>query len=380
MRLIRLCTLISLMLFSSLLLPGCRQTNTVPASAEMKRPTPEAGTVSAVETTRTTAPTDQTATPVPKPIAPAKPVTVKLVAVGDIMLGRGVANRIQRHGVRYPLERVAEQLRGADIAFANLESPFGTKGRPLPGKGIWFRAAPTSVWAMVYAGIDVVTLANNHILDHDTENFLETLQTLDEHRIAYTGGGPNIARARQPIVKKVQGVRVAFLGYSQFADLFWDWKYPRSFAALEDRPGVAPLRKDYIKEDIARARENADIVAVAVHWGEEYVNHPSQEQRRLAHMIIDAGADLVLGSHPHAIQGVEEYNKGLIAYSLGNFVMDQQRPITRESMILEVTLTKEGLGDYRIMPVTIENGQPRLAEGAELARLEQKIKGISVFK
>ncbi|BDG60206.1 capsular polysaccharide biosynthesis protein [Caldinitratiruptor microaerophilus] len=300
-----------------------------------------------------------------------------LAVVGDIMLARGVATAIARHGIEYPFAAVAGRLRAADYAFANLESPLGVKGKPIPGKGIWFRARPETVAGLRFAGIDGLTLANNHILDYDTENFLETLAILRENGLGVAGAGEDLETARRPLIAEAGGVRVAFLGYSQFADLFWDWHYRRPFAATDSRPGVAPIREDTLAQDIARAREQADVVAVAYHWGDEYVNYPGAEQRRLAHRTIDLGADLVLGFHPHAVQGVERYRKGLIAYSLGNFVMDQKRPVTRESMILEIRLTPEGVDAYQVVPVMIEDAQPRILDGDAARNLLEKIERIS---
>lgn len=307
---------------------------------------------------------------------PANPVT--LAVVGDVMLGRGVGAAITRHGVDYPLAAVAERLKRADLTFANLESPIGEQGTPLPDKGIWFRARPEAAAALTQAGIDAVTVANNHILDYDTENFLETLALLREKGIAYAGGGETLAEARRPAVLEAGGVRVALLGYSQFAHIFWSWNYRRAFAATETVPGVAPIDEATLAEDIARARQEADVVAVAYHWGDEYVNYPNQFQRDLAHRTIDLGADLVLGFHPHAVQGLERYKGGLIAYSLGNFVMDNQhRDVAKESMILEVRLTKDGIVDHEVTPVIIEAAQPRVAEGEAGQLLMEKIERIS---
>ena len=303
--------------------------------------------------------------------------TATLAVVGDIMLARGVARKIREQGLEYPLARTAARLQRADFAFANLESPFGLKGRPIPDKLIWFRADPSYVAALTGAGIDAVTLANNHILDYDTENFLETLEILERNGILYTGGGRTLGEARRPLLAEVKGIRVAFLGYSQFADLFWSWKYRRSFAATGTLPGVAPMREDYIIEDIRQARSVADIVVVAFHWGEEYQNYPTAAQVALGHRAVETGADIVLGFHPHAIQGIEFYRQGVIAYSLGNFVMDQKRDITRESMILEFLLSPRGVLGVEIVPAMIDEGQPRILEGEERLQLLSKFRSLS---
>jgi len=308
---------------------------------------------------------------------------VELAACGDVMLARGVDAVIRRHGVAYPFARVAHVFHAADVSFCNLESPAGVTGAPIPGKGIWFRARPEALEALTLGGVGVVGVANNHILDYDTANFLETLELLAARGIAHVGGGRTINEARAPVVVERRGLRVAFLAYSAFADLFWSHAYPRSFAATADRPGVAPLRLDWVREDVARARELADVVVVAYHWGEEYQNRFTADQQALGRATIDAGADLVLGSHPHAVQGFELWPSaatgrlGLIAYSLGNFVTDQRDPVTRETFVLRVWLSAAGVRGFQVLPGTIEAGQPRLLEGAEAEKLLEKLATVS---
>jgi len=309
-----------------------------------------------------------------------KQPSLTLAAVGDVMLARGVASKIARYGLDYAFGNTGERLKRADIAFANLESPFGTTGHPIPNKGIWFRAAPESAKTLVEAGIDVVNLANNHILDYDTPNFLETLKILEENQVRYTGGGRNYAEAHRPAVIEKNGITVAFLGYSAFGDIFWTYSYPRSFSATDNRPGVATLGENHLEEirrDIENARRLADVVVVAFHWGDEYVEVPNEGQKRFGRWAIDAGADIVLGSHPHAVQGLELYKGKLIAYSLGNFIMDQKREITRRSMILELILTRKGVQQVRVVPVRIQEHQPQIQEGNPAYTLLERIRAIS---
>ncbi|MBY6277557.1 CapA family protein, partial [Symbiobacterium thermophilum] len=144
------------------------------------------------------------------------------------------------------------------------------------------------------------------------------------------------------------------------------------------RPGVPAIREDWLAEDIRAARQVADVVAVALHWGVEFTNSPTEEQRRLARYIVDQGADLVLGSHPHAIQGFEIYNGGFIAYSMGNFIMDRQdTDLARESMILDFLIGPDGVKQVEVHPVWIEAEQPCILQGEEAARLRQKMQEIS---
>lgn len=306
----------------------------------------------------------------------------RLSFTGDMMLARGVARAMREKGTLYPVAKVAEHLAAADLTFVNLESPIGVKGKPLPGKQIWFRAAPEAVDLLKAAGVDGLTLANNHIIDYDTENFLETLERLDEAGIRYTGGGRNIVEARRPLVMKAKGIPVAFLGYSQFADLFFDWNYPRSFAATESVPGVAGINEEWLAADIAAARATpAMVVVVSFHWGEEFQNYPTEEQKRLARKAIDLGADLVIGHHPHAIQGLEIYKGKLIAYSLGNFIMDRQETdLARESMILDVEITSGGVRSATVQPVWIKDEQPYMMTGPDAESLRTKIRTISGWK
>ncbi len=304
---------------------------------------------------------------------------IRLTVAGDFMLARGVSTAMHRQGTLYPVAKVKDHLASADLTFVNLESPIGVKGQPLPGKEIWFRAPPEAVEVLKAVGVDAVALANNHILDYDTENFLETIERLEGAGIKYAGGGRDLTGARRPTVLEAKGVKVAFLAYSQFADLFFDWNYRRSFAATGSRPGVAGIREDWLAEDIKKARVKAGIVAVAFHWGEEFVNYPSEEQRRLARLAIDLGADLVLGFHPHAIQGFETYRGGFIAYSTGNFIMDRQvnEQLARESMILDFQLSSQGVRSVKVHPVWIKDEQPYIMTGAEGEWLMDKMRQIS---
>jgi len=305
---------------------------------------------------------------------------VTLTAVGDIMLARAVERRIQEFGADYPFRRVTPYLQRSDLTFANLESPLGIGGTPIPNKGIWFRADPALAATMASAGIDVVTLANNHILDYDSDVFLQTLQALTDNGLQYCGGGRDETEAHRPLIVSKNGVRLAFLGYSQFADLFWDWDYERTFAAGPDLPGIAGLSEERLAQvtaDIAQARQQADVVIVACHWGDEYVEYPNEQQRRLAHALAEAGADLILGSHPHAIQGFENYQGTLIVYSLGNFIMDQARPETCRSMILDVQITAAGISGVWVTPAAIAEAQPYVPAGAEYQELAERIRRIS---
>ncbi len=297
------------------------------------------------------------------------PTGLRLMVAGDVMLARGVRTRLERLGPDWAFQLVQPLLKQADLAVANLESPLGTSGSPVPGKMIWFRAPPDYALALARGGFGAMILANNHILDYGTDCLMETLDALQRAGVRYVGAGRNLAEARQPLLVEKQGVRLALLAYSDFADIFWSWDYPFTFAATESRAGVAPLRLDYLREDIQKARELADVVAVALHWGEEDTNYPNERQLAVAQCALSWGAQIVLGFHPHALQGLQLDQYSLVAYSLGNFVMDQHRPINTQSMILDLVIDQRGVRAVNVIPCQIEQCRPRPLADAEAAQL-----------
>jgi poly-gamma-glutamate capsule biosynthesis protein CapA/YwtB (metallophosphatase superfamily) len=312
-----------------------------------------------------------------------EPNAIVISAVGDVMLSRRVGKMMETLGNDYPFGDVKGVFSKSDLVVANLESPIGVTGRPIPNKMIWFRAKPQAAEALKDAGIDVVCLANNHILDYDTENLLETMDILDQAQIGYFGAGRNLEEARRPLIVNVNGIRVAFLGYSEFArpGLYWSTAYRRSFDATPTTPGCAPLDPDYIKEDIAKVKSQSDVVMVMVHWGAEDTNVPLpfiEDQRKIAKLILESGADVLLGTHPHALQGLEVIGDGLCAYSLGNFVMDQKREIQKESMILDMYISMSGLSGINVHPVYIDDCRPRVLEGKPALDLLSKLRDISM--
>lgn len=282
-----------------------------------------------------------------------------LAAAGDCMFDRGVRAVCAERGREWPLSAVRDIMAAADVAFLNLETSIARGGARLPGKGIWFRSAPEFAQELADAGIDVVTLANNHVLDYDDPAFDETLSNLSAAGIDVCGGGKNMAEARRPAVLSANGISVAFLGYSEFAHIYWSVARPKRFVAGEASPGISPWDRGAIVEDIRRAKRLADHVVVSFHWGDEYVSMPADRQVQLAHAAIDAGASVVHGHHPHVLQPVEVYHGGVIFYSLGNFVFDQKKPATVESMIAHVTFSPEAVVRAEIIPVRIEECRPR---------------------
>ena len=307
-----------------------------------------------------------------------RPQSIEMVAAGDVMLARKVERLIASQGEGYPFARLGDSLKAADLLFANLESPLSERGRPLPGKGICFRARPSMAAELARQGFDVLSIANNHALDYDIPAFEDTLRLLGEVGIRTVGGGGNITEARNPVIVEEQGIKIAFLAYTEMADIYFHPKYQRRFRATQDLPGVAPLVEADVKEDIAAVRDKVDVLVLSLHWGTEYSDRPSDEQRRLAREFIDAGADIILGHHPHVIQGVERYGSGIIAYSLGNFIFDQnQKLATKQGMLLRFKVSRGGVEKVTVLPVFISESQPVVACGEEGKPILERIRALS---
>jgi hypothetical protein len=265
---------------------------------------------------------------------------LRLAAVGDVNLGDRVALAMAAYGVRYPWLDVAPVLTRADLAVANLECAVSTRGSPWPGKQYTFRGSPRALRAMArFAGIDAISVANNHSLDYGRAAFADTLRYAREYGITPFGGGKGLAAARRPRILGAGGLRIAFLGYSDVR--------PLGFDAGPTTSGTAPAFPWYIRPDVRNARARADVVVVYFHWGIERTFTPTARQRSLAAVSFDAGAHVVLGAHPHVLQSIERPGRRkLVAWSLGNFVFGANTAGTERTGILRLKLGSRGVRDY----------------------------------
>ena len=221
--------------------------------------------------------------------------------VGDIMLDRGVAFHIQKNGSdwKWPFLNIAKELQETDFLFGNLESIISDKGKRV-GSIYSFRANPLAIEGLQFAGFDMLSVANNHSFDYGRIGFEDSLSRLKEAGIVYGG------------VREVKGTKIVVLAYTTLGSPLWN-----------DVPWIDLNRIDQLQTDIARAKTLGDIVIVSFHWGDEYITTPNDFQKILGRTAIDAGANIVVGHHPHVVQPLEQYKNGWIAYSLGNFVFDQ---------------------------------------------------------
>lgn len=282
---------------------------------------------------------------------------ITLVAVGDVMMDRGVRLAMNKHGMTHPFEATHQVLSSADIAVANLETPISNRGTPLN----MFRAYPDVMKTLRYSGIDVVSVANNHILDYDEIALSDTLAYLRDNRILSVGAGLNAAEARRAAVSDVGAMRMSFLAYTEL--WFCQTKDNREYDATETRAGVAPLREEVVEAGVASAAASSDFAVVSCHWGQEYNHYPNDTQRRFASIAVSAGARLVLGHHPHVLQGIEFGDTWVVAYSLGNFVFDQRQPGTQDSLILRIAIAAGRIIRVELLPCYIVDCRPVLLAG-----------------
>ncbi len=297
---------------------------------------------------------------------------VQLLFAGDILLSSHVTSVYDKAG---DISGVLDDgFRGeidqADIFMVNQEFPFSDRGSAAPDKQFTFRLPPSRVSMMNELGIDIVTLANNHSLDFGTDALVDTCNVLEEAGIRYVGAGPNMERARQLQTMEVKGKTIGFLAASRvYPDPAW--------VANSNKPGmVSGYDPSILLEEIEKAQESCDYLVVYLHWGVERDEKPQEYQRVLGKRIIDAGADMVIGSHPHVLQGIEYYNGKPICYSLGNFIFGSSIPKTA-LLRAEVDL-EQGTTALSLVPGTSQKGYTRkLEDPEETLKFFQYFQGIS---
>ncbi len=285
--------------------------------------------------------------------AHAEPLT--LIFAGDIMLDDGPGRTIAAGGD--PLTPFAAILAAADYRIGNLECPIATGGSAQPSKLWSFRARPDTL-KILRGRFDAVSLANNHSGDYGPVAFMETLDYLAAAGIAHFGGGRNLAEAHRPLWIEKKGLKIAVLGYNEYK--------PRRFEAGPHTPGIAWSEDEQVIADIRTARAaGADHVIPFMHWGWEKSTQPDNRQRSLARRLIDEGASLVVGSHPHVTQGAEIYRGKPIVYSLGNFVFDGfDYENARRGWLLRLEIDRDGVRHWTTLAADIDRaGTPHPVPG-----------------
>jgi poly-gamma-glutamate capsule biosynthesis protein CapA/YwtB (metallophosphatase superfamily) len=314
-----------------------------------------------------------------RPPAPKDTVqsVISIAAVGDVMLEAGALPLIRKNGIDYPFIATRSILEAADIAVANLEAPFARSGKPFQ-KQFTFRVPPEFCMGLKNAGFDVLTLANNHILDYGPKALFSTLDLLDSLGFVRCGAGRNLDEAQKEGVIVRPGWKIAFLAYSM--------TYPEEFWATSVNCGTAFPRKAEMQKRIAEVKGLSDLVVVSFHWGKERADFPEPYERDFARLAVDSGADLVIGHHPHVLQGFELYRGRPIAYSLGNFAFGSYTETCREGAILKAFFSRNGFIRAEIVPVSVYNSevqfQPKVLAGerkdkvlAFIGRVSKRLNG-----
>lgn len=324
--------------------------------------------------------------PSPPPLPPPQPPQITLVGVGDIMLGRQLSVDMQKTSdYTLPFQNIAAPLAQADIAFGNFEGAF-CAAPPWPTSGMIFRIRPENVQSLLAAGIDVVSVANNHAGDGGDACIAFTLEHLQANGIGAAGAGNTYADAHAPAMIERKGVKFAFLAYTYAerndrepdlsgAECQLKPAPPSKARSKTQGPVIAGRNPENVRRDVQAALQRADVVIISLHDGAEYMPSVAKETEEFAHAAIDAGAAAVLGHHPHVPQRVEQYKDGWIFYSLGNFVFQQNTPpAVKHALMARLTFTGKTITQVEALPATIETfARPRPATEEEAAKILARV-------
>ena len=294
---------------------------------------------------------------------PPEPTT--MTVVGDIMLARGVTDP------RDALRPLSPRLRSADLTVGNLESTLSTEGEPQQGSDS-FGADPGVIGWLRLAGFDALSLANNHAGDYGDAALLTTARLLQESALEPFGAGKDLTAASRPVVLERHGTRFGFLGFNAIGET--PMAGPTTPGALSVRmpPRTGPLQETdlrHVTDQVEKLDRKVDVVVVLPHWGTQYTHSPEPVQRTVARRLVDAGADLVVGGHPHWVQGLDVHNGVVVAHSLGNFVFDMDfMTETQQGVVLEATYWGDELKSLDLVPYRMDASfAPRLAGPEEAA-------------
>ena len=305
--------------------------------------------------------------PVPEATVEECPVT--LLFTGDVLLSDYVLNNYDSSGIEGILSpELLDELRNADITVINNEFPFSTRGIQAPDKQFTFRVDPKYVSILTDMGVDIAGIANNHVLDYGPDALQDTFDTLDAAGIEYMGAGNDLSRASALITKEAGGKTFGFLAASRVIPVVsWDVQNssPGVFTTYDPTKLIAAIEA---------AKSSCDYLTVFVHWGIERDEYPQDYQVSMAKQYIDAGADLVIGSHPHVLQGITYYNDKPICYSLGNFIFNRDIP---QTAAVKVTINGENEPEVRLLAATASNARTVLCEDAQKATIFDYVESIS---
>ena len=296
---------------------------------------------------------------------------------GDVQFSGKVEDLLLKKGFDYPYQHLGSLFTDDDLTFINLETPVTSGGVAAQNKSFVYKSSPKALKSLAAAGVDVVNLANNHILDQGVKGLTDTLTHLKDNKLGYVGAGLNRKEAYSPVYYEKNGIKIALLGFTRVIP-------EANWRAEAGKPGVADAYNstEAIKA-IKQANKEADLVIVMAHWGQERHTTPDENQKKLGYEFIDAGADLVIGGHPHVLQGLESYKGKWIAYSTGNFIFSRSAIAeTWKTAIFEATCQKDGNCSMKLLPYHAELAQPvpmNKKEGAALLReIQSRSFGVKI--
>ncbi|MFJ7753547.1 CapA family protein [Peribacillus muralis] len=292
----------------------------------------------------------------PKSVQPST-----MTMVGDVMMGRYVEEVTEKHGYDYLFRYMKPYFADSDYVSGNYEHPAlkdDASSYKEADTAIRLNSNKSGVKAVKDAGFSVMTLANNHMMDFEEQGLLDTIDEFKRTDMNYVGAGKNTAEAKASIdYTDVNGVRVATLGFTDV--------YGKDAVPTDTQAGILNSNPDLLFEMIGKAKDakqgNADLVVVNMHWGQEYSTSATLRQKDLAKAVIDAGADIIIGHHPHVLQSFDVYKDGIIFYSLGNFIFDQGWTRTKDSAMVQYHLEEDGKASIDVVPLQIEEATPRPA-------------------
>lgn len=304
------------------------------------------------------------------------PEQITLTFAGDILFddsyavmgtmlqnGGNIANAIS--------QEVITEMKSADIMMVNNEFPYSSRGTATAGKQFTFRAKPSTVSYLDDLGVDIVSLANNHAYDYGEEAFLDTMTTLEEAGILYVGAGRNLKEARRPVYYIINNMKIAIVAATQIEKS----DYPDTKGATDSSAGVFRCwNGDNLISTIQEARENSDFVIAYLHWGTENSSAIDWAQEKQAPEVVAAGADLIIGDHPHCLQKIEAVNGVPVIYSLGNFWFNSK---TVDTGMVKITLNQDGLQSCQFLPCLQSGSKTTLLHDAEKERVLNEMRTLS---
>lgn len=311
--------------------------------------------------------------------------SIRFAFLGDLFLGGEFISFAEKYRLDLlsPFEHVSNYLSEVDILFVNFEGPICSGQNKRKDVTAIISNHPSTIGLLKKFKLCVSNLSNNHMMDYGSEGLKNTLMLLDDNKLHHVGAGHNEIDANKELMIECNGKRVAFIAYTT------DEMHVRSIIAQKDKPGCASyLNINKVVGRINDLKNKADVICVSLHWGHEYYQYPSTEQVTIAHALADAGANYIIGHHPHVIQGIESYNNSLIIYSLGNFFfspfrspkgrLKYHKPLTKEFMIICSTFNESNNIEYDLYGGTVNKDYCLIPfGGSDLQRFTQKISSLS---